>query len=117
MQLSPRFHGYLDYFTVAVFALAPTLLGLGGEAAALCYGFAVVHLLLSLATDYPAGVTHLIPFTLHGKIELVAGVSLLALPLILGFAVVPTVFFVVMGVTVLAIWSTTPYAKVPHHAT
>jgi hypothetical protein len=48
---------FLDYLTVAVFVLAPTVLGLRGIAAGLSYTLAVAHLLVTLATDLDLGVS------------------------------------------------------------
>lgn len=84
--ISPTNHGYLDFVTVVIFLLAPTLFGLNGLPAMLAYGLAVIHLALTLATDFPFGVIKIIPFTLHGWIERLVGPSLVAVPFILGFA-------------------------------
>jgi hypothetical protein len=47
--ISDEIHAALDYVTVVVFALAPTVIGLAGLAAIISYVLAVVHL------DYPCG--------------------------------------------------------------
>ena len=108
--LSPRAHGVLDYVTVAVFALAPLVLGLDGLAATLSYALAGVHLAMTLATAFPLGVAALVPFRLHGTVELVVGLALVAL----GFALFEETarwFFVAMGVTILAVWAATDYGR------
>ena len=117
MQMTRRFHAILDYIAVGVFAVAPTAIGFSGEAAALCYGFAVLHLLLTIATEFPGGVLRLVPFSLHGKVELAAGVALVVPPRLLGFATIPSTFLVLMGVGLLVLWAFTPYAKTPRHRT
>ena len=53
--ITPSTHGYLDYVTVAVFLLAPKLLGFEGLPALLSWTLAGVHLVLTLATDFPLG--------------------------------------------------------------
>ena len=78
--ISPRIHGYLDFLTVVIFLLAPTLLGLSQLSAILAYGLAVVHLIVTLASDFPFGVVKLIPFTIHGWIERMVGPLLIAIP-------------------------------------
>ena len=60
--ITPVTHGYLDYFTVAVFLLAPNLLGLNGLPALLSWTLAGVHLALTLVTDFPLGWRRLLPF-------------------------------------------------------
>lgn len=67
--ITPRVHGYLDYVTVVVFLLTPTLLGLTGIPAMLAYALAGIHLAMTLVTDFPLGVVKLIPFTIHGWID------------------------------------------------
>lgn len=50
--ISPQVHGYLDYFTVVVFLLAPTLMGLTGIPALLAYALAGIHLAMTLVTYF-----------------------------------------------------------------
>jgi hypothetical protein len=107
--LTPRLHGYLDYVTVAVFALAPALVGLDGWAATLSYVLAGVHLAMTLATAFPLGIARLVPFPLHGMVEAVVAVALVALGLLL-FDGDARVFFVAMGLVIAAVWATTDYA-------
>jgi len=54
--INPRIHGYLDYFTVIVFLLAPSLLSLSGVAGLLSYTLAIIHLAMTLVTDFPLGM-------------------------------------------------------------
>ena len=106
--LSPRVHGVLDYVTVAVFALAPALLGLDGLAATASYALAAIHLAMTLATAFPLGVVSAVPFRLHGTVELVVGVALVALGLAL-FDGAGQAFFIAMGAVILAVWAATDY--------
>lgn len=106
--LSPRVHGYLDYATVLLFVLAPSVLGLVGLAATLSYVLAAVHLLMTLVTAFPMGMTSLVPFKLHGTVELVVGVVLVALAFLL-FEGTARGFYLVMGLVILAVWAATDY--------
>jgi hypothetical protein len=108
--ISPRVHGLLDYAVVAVFALAPAVLGLEGPAAALSYGLAIVHLAMTLATAFPLGLARLVPFRTHGAIEATVGVALLAVGLLL-FRHVALLFFLAMGAAILAVWTLTDYGR------
>lgn len=108
--LSPRAHGILDYVTVAVFALAPSLLGLVGLAATLSYALAGIHLAMTLLTAFPLGVARVVPFRLHGMVELAVGVVLVALGFLL-FEGVDRMFFAAMGVVILAVWAATAYTE------
>jgi VIT1/CCC1 family predicted Fe2+/Mn2+ transporter len=109
--LSPKIHGYIDYVAVALLALAPSLFGFGGVAAALCYILAVVQLGMSLLTAYPLGVARLIPFTIHGTIEAITSVFLVIAPFLFGFSRVDAArnFFIVGGIALFAVWFVTNY--------
>lgn len=109
--LSPRVHGYLDYAVVLLLALAPTLFGFVGTPAALCYVLAILQLGMSLMTKYPLGLAKLIPFTVHGGIELVAAIGLIAAPFLFGFSELDGArnFFIGAGLALGGVWLTTNY--------
>ena len=107
--ISPRTHGLLDYATVVVFALAPLAFGLEGFAAGLSYLLAVVHLAMTLATAFPMGVASVIPFPVHGTVELAVG-AVLAVAALFLFSGAAFWFFFVMGVVILTVWAGTDYA-------
>jgi hypothetical protein len=112
--LNARLHGLLDLATVAVFVLAPFLFGLGGAVAAVAWGLAAVHLVMTLLTRFPLGVAKVIPFPVHGIVELVVGLVLvLAMPRLLaaGPGSPARTFFVDAGVVILAIWALTRYRE------
>jgi hypothetical protein len=110
--LRPTIHGILDYAVVVAFALAPTLLGLSGLPATISYLLAVVHMLLTLVTAFPLGVVKLVPLPLHGAIELVVSIVLVALPWILRFSQVTIArdFYVGAGALIFVVWWITDYA-------
>jgi len=109
--LSPRVHGYLDFVVVAAFALAPTVLGFSKTPATIAYALAVIHLLLTLATAFPMGIVKLVPFTVHGAIELVVVFALLGIPFLFGFAdeIVARNFFMGFAVVIFLVWLMTDY--------
>lgn len=109
--ISPRTHGYLDFLTVVIFLLAPTLLGLGELSAILAYSLAVVHLIVTLASDFPFGVVKLIPFTVHGWIERMVGPLLIAIPFILNFSNEEAArnFYIAMGAIIIVVGMLTDY--------
>ncbi len=117
--LSPRVHGYVDYLAVGLLALAPTLFNFSGVAAGLCYALAVVQLGMSLLTAYPLGVAKLLPFTIHGTIEVVTSVFLVVAPFLFGFSDVDSArnFFIVGGIGLFLVWAVTNYkaAERPMH--
>lgn len=107
--LNPLAHGAIDLVTVAIFVLAPSVLGLDGAAATLSYVLAAVHLVMTLMTDglsfAPASV---IPLPLHGLIELAVGV-VLGLIGWLAFDGTAQTFYLVMGLVILLVFLVTDY--------
>jgi hypothetical protein len=109
--LSARIHGMLDFVVVAVFLLAPLLVGLGGSPAAISYTLAVVHLLLTLMTRFPAGRWKMVPFFVHGIVELIVGIALLILPSFAGYSPGSPArrFYLAIGAVILVVWALTAY--------
>ncbi len=115
--LAPRVHRMLDFATVAAFALAPSLLGLAGLAATLSYALAVIHLALTLATRFPGG-SGFVALSIHGVIELIVGVSLILVPLMMGWSGAARSFYVAAGLVILTVWALSVYADDgPIHST
>ncbi|UYZ62785.1 SPW repeat domain-containing protein [Hymenobacter weizhouensis] len=118
--ISPRVHGMLDYGTVALFALAPTLFNFEGPYATVCYLLAAGYLLITLLTDFPMGAMRVIPFPVHGGLELVSGLAFLAAPFVFGFNDLNETarnFFMIMGVVFLGTWMLTDWRGVAHART
>ena len=107
--LSSTVHGFLDYVVVAAFALAPTLFGFGGAAATISYVLAGVHLVLTALTAFPPGLIKLVPATVHGWIELVVAICLIALPFVAGFTGAARNFYLVAGAVIFVVWLITNY--------
>jgi hypothetical protein len=113
--ISDTTHGILDYVTVALFALAPVVLGLTGTAALISYALAVIHLTMTVLTDMPLGVIKLIPMKLHSIVEMLVGpvlvVGALALPMLFAGG---QAFFIAAGVVIFAVWLLSHYGPVAH---
>lgn len=109
--LDARIHGFLDIVTVLVFLLGPLVFGLGGSPAAISYTLAVVHLVMTLLTRFPMGRWKVIPFPVHGIVELVVGLALLILPSYAGYAPGSPArrFYLGMGAGILVVWALTGY--------
>lgn len=112
--ITPRIHGYLDYSTVVLFLLAPTLFGFEGPPALLSWALAGVHLGVTLITDFPLGVYRWLPFPMHGWIERAVG------PALVLFAFLPAVssagpafaFYICIGLVIIAVGWLTDYSGV-----
>jgi hypothetical protein len=109
--LDARVHGILDIVTVLAFLLGPLLFGLGGSPAAIAYTLAAVHLAMTLLTRFPMGQWKIIPFPVHGIVELVVGALLLILPSYAGYAPGSPArrFYLGMGAAILVVWALTAY--------
>jgi hypothetical protein len=109
--LDARIHGVLDLIMVLMFLLGPLLFGLGGSPAAIAYTLAIVHLVMTLLTRFPMGRWKVIPFPLHGIVELIVGVALLILPSYAGYAPGSPArrFYLGMGAVILIVWALTAY--------
>jgi hypothetical protein len=109
--LDARVHGVLDLIVVVAFLLGPLLFGLGGSPAAIAYTLAIVHLVMTLLTRFPMGRWKVIPFPVHGIVELIIGVGLLILPSYAGYAPGSPArkFYLGMGAVILIVWALTAY--------
>ena len=108
--LSDTTHGILDYLTVALFVLAPSLFGFSGTAALISYALAGIHLAMTLFTNMPLGVVKIIPMKLHAFVEMLVGPVL-----VVGALAVPALvtggqgFFVAAGIVIFAVWLLSRY--------
>jgi hypothetical protein len=110
--VSGRIHGVLDYATVAAFLNAPMVFGFHGTPAAIVYWLAGIHLLMTGCTDFPLGMFKWIPFRIHGMVELLGGLFLIAAPWVFGFAqdYAARNFFLAIGIVVLVVVALTDYS-------
>lgn len=102
-------HRVLDFVTVVLFAIAPTAFHLTGNTRLLAYGLAAVHLALTLLTHFPGRARGPVPFRVHGIVELVVGLALVALPLLRHWTFGARTFYLAVGVTILVVWALTRY--------
>jgi hypothetical protein len=109
--LDARTHGILDLIAVLAFLIGPLVFGLGGSPAAIAWTLAIVHLLMTLCTRFPMGRWKVIPFWVHGIVELVVGVFLLILPSFAGYSPGSPArrFYLGMGALILIVWALTAY--------
>lgn len=109
--LSPKIHGILDYLVIITLFVAPSLLDFPGQAATVSYILGAAYVILALTTAYPLSLAKIIPFTVHGTIELILAPVLVALPWLVGFSdhEMARNFFVVAGVALFFVWLVTDY--------
>jgi hypothetical protein len=106
--ISLTFHGVIDYVAVVIFAVAPAVIGLSGWPAALSYALAGIHVVMTLLTDFPAGVIKVIPIALHQWVERIVGPVLIILAFV-SMTEAARAFFVAMGIIIFAVERLTAY--------
>ncbi len=110
--ISPTLHGVLDYLTCGLFFTAPSIFDFTGTYATVCYVLAGGYLLITLLTNMPLGAFRVLPFWLHGRLELVSGAVFIASPWLFDFATengVARNFFVAMGAVFLVVFLCTQW--------
>jgi hypothetical protein len=109
--IDAKIHGAIDYLVVIFLWLSPTIFGLSGFVATITYALGGIHLLLTALTNFPFGIIKVIPFAVHGWVELIVSIVLVASPWLLGFSENPTdrYFYIGFGVAVFATWLITGY--------
>ncbi len=89
----------------------PILLGLSGAAALLSYALAAIHLLVTLSTKFPDTGHRPLSLRIHGFIELIVGVVLIALPWLAGWTDTARTYYVTVGVILLIVWAVSNYGR------
>lgn len=109
--ISPYAHSMLDYLTFISLLILPLTLKLNGKPEFILIGFALFEFILAVTTRYPLGATRQVPFAVHGVIDLISGVLLLAAPWVLGFTGMTEErnYFVVLGAFFLVVWVLTDF--------
>jgi hypothetical protein len=112
--LNRSIHGILDYLTV-VFLIGTGLSGFFSPYfSKLVVILGVVHLILTILTNFKLGLIKIIPMKIHGFVELAVSIVLLPTPFILGFSdETPAKYFTwIFAVVVFCLYLLTNYAEV-----
>lgn len=84
MKLNSKVHGVIDYLVVIFLLASPTIFDLPQTTAIFTYALGGIHLLLTALTKYELGLINIIPFKIHGTIELLVSILLIAVAFYLG---------------------------------
>ena len=76
--ISSKAHGILDYATAFFLLAAPTIFKMQGDLCTFTYALGAIHLCLTALTDFEVGMIKVIPFRIHGLIEVVVSIALAA---------------------------------------
>jgi hypothetical protein len=74
--ISSKAHGILDYATVIFLLAAPTMFKMEGTLSTFTYVLAGVHFALTALTAFEVGLVKVIPFRIHGILEIVVSIAL-----------------------------------------
>ncbi|GAB3233554.1 hypothetical protein GCM10027346_21660 [Hymenobacter seoulensis] len=83
--LSSTAHGFVDIAFITVLTMAPIMFDLEPAVDTACFVLAGGYLLITLLTDFRLGLFKLIPFPVHGMLDLLTGLALLAAPFLFHF--------------------------------
>ena len=111
MRLTSKIHGIIDYVVVLFLWLSPSLFGLPDTTALFTYLLGSVHLVLTLITKFEMGLIKILPFKIHGLIELIVSIALIGAALILGNMEgdLARNFYIGFAIAVFLTWAITDY--------
>lgn len=107
----PRFitksiHAYLDYPVALGLLAMPFLFGLGAENS-LAFWLSVITGVaafgLTVLTDHHLGLIRVLPYSLHLAVDGLVGIAFVVAPIALGFTGFDFWYYMVLGLTVLAV--------------
>lgn len=110
--ISPGVHGLLDYVLAATLIAAPFVLSFDSDTATtVCVVAGIAELGVAMSTAWSRGLIKLIPPAVHGVIDYIFVLALIAAPFIFGFNDdgTATAFFVIVGVGGLALVAATRF--------
>ena len=111
MKINSKIHGMLDYALVVLLFLSPTLFSLGSITSTFTYVIASIHFILTLCTDFELWVFKIIPFKIHGIIEIIVAIALVCIAFYLGSieGSASKIFYLCFAVVVFIAWLITDY--------
>jgi hypothetical protein len=110
--MDPNRHAVLDYMMGATCLTIPSMAGFNVMSSVLSYGIGITQLGLSMVTNYPASVAKVVPFKVHGLIELGTGIGMVALafmPKVLDKKA--KIFFFNSGISTIGLYLMTDYSQ------
>jgi hypothetical protein len=107
-------HGIIDYALAILLLAGPSVAVFAGSKATWAYIFGGVLLAMAILTRYPLGIVKIIGLRIHGFIELLLAICLIAAPWYGNFTsgVTAPRFFVMLGLLMLVLWFLTDFRGV-----
>jgi hypothetical protein len=112
-------HGILDYALAILLLAAPSVVGFAGIQSRWAYIFGSVLLVMAILTRYPLGIVKIVGLGIHGFVELLLAICLIAAPWYGNFArgVLSRNFYVMIGLLMLVLWFITDFRGVRDRVT
>lgn len=109
--LNSKVHGVVDYLFVLFLFASPIIFGLQERAELFTYLLGVIHLMVTVCTNFEYGIIRIILFKHHGWIELVVSFALLGVALYFGEVEneFSRNFYFALAILVFLTWLTTDY--------
>lgn len=108
--ISPKIHAILDYVVAIFLIVAPNLIDLSDFATNFSMTLGVIHFILTLVTIFKGGVTKIVPFPIHGIIELIVSLTLMVLAFtVFGKNKTDHFYFACLAVAILSVYILTDY--------
>ena len=107
-------HGILDYALAILLLAGPSVIGFAGKQATWSYIFGGALLVMAILTRYPFGIVKIVGLGIHGFVEILLAICLIAAPWYGNFArgVLSRNFYVMLGVLMLVLWFLTDFRGV-----
>lgn len=114
MKLNSKIHGAIDYGVVMFLLISPTYFGLADITSKFTYTLGIIHLLLTISTKFELGILKIIPFKIHGIIELIVSLALIGVAYYLGNLEgdLSRYFYISFAIAVFVTWLMTDYKNV-----
>lgn len=111
MKINSKIHGVIDYLVVIFLWVSPSLFNLPEVTALFTYTLGGIHLALTVLTNFELGLIKVIPFKIHGWIELVVALALFGVAFYLGSIEgdLSRNFYIGFGAAVFLTWLITDY--------
>jgi hypothetical protein len=107
-------HGIIDYALAILLVCGPSIAHFAGTKATWAYIFGGLLFALAILTRYPLGIVKIVGLGVHGFVELLLAICLIAAPWYGNFAsgVTSPRFYLTIGIMMLVLWFLTDFRGV-----
>ena len=106
----------MDYLFIIFLAASPTLAKMEGPLCTITYTLAAVHLVMTILTDFEVGLIKIIPFRIHGLIEVAVSIILafLAFWFYKNSNVTGFYFYMGLAIVIMLVFILTDFKTIPN---